>query len=129
MAMIEGMVTRTLRSLKSTRVDLFLFLLAFVSGVGLYLGMHLLLHVPQLLMTLTIVLVMCAYAACSAFVPALRVRLDQAGDNAYYLGLLFTLTSMAVALYEFGVATSLDAGSESSRLGVSASPVSPAERG
>lgn len=31
--------------------------------------------------------------------PRLRLRLDQAGDNAYYLGLLFTLTSMAFALY------------------------------
>jgi methyl-accepting chemotaxis protein len=37
-----------------------------------------------------------------------RVRLDQAGDNAYYLGLLFTLTSMAFALYEFGLATELE---------------------
>jgi chromosome segregation ATPase len=36
----------------------------------------------------------------------IRVRLDQAGDNAYYLGLLFTLISMAFALYDFSRASS-----------------------
>jgi chromosome segregation ATPase len=44
---------------------------------------------------------MTAYALTVFLVPRLRVRLDQAGDNAYYLGLLFTLSSMAVALYDF----------------------------
>lgn len=33
--------------------------------------------------------------------PGLRLRDDQSGDNLYYLGFLFTLTSMAVSLHEF----------------------------
>jgi hypothetical protein len=45
---------------------------------------------------------MFCYALVIVGVPRLRVRLDQAGDNAYYLGLLFTLASMAYALYQFG---------------------------
>jgi hypothetical protein len=48
---------------------------------------------------------MCGYAALVVLVPRLRVRMDQAGDNSYYLGLLFTLSSMAFALYDFGVIT------------------------
>lgn len=34
--------------------------------------------------------------------PRFRVREDRAGDSAYYLGFLFTLTSLAYSLWEFG---------------------------
>jgi methyl-accepting chemotaxis protein len=37
-----------------------------------------------------------------AAVPVLRIREDQLGDNCYYLGFLFTLASLAYALYHFG---------------------------
>ena len=30
-----------------------------------------------------------------------RLRLDQLGDNCYYLGFLFTLTALSIALYDF----------------------------
>src|ERR1700675_1875280 len=30
-----------------------------------------------------------------------RLRDDQSGDNLYYMGFLFTLTSLAVSLYQF----------------------------
>jgi hypothetical protein len=42
-----------------------------------------------------------AYAATTFLIPALRLRPDQAADNSYYLGLLFTLTSLGVALFRF----------------------------
>jgi len=33
----------------------------------------------------------------------LRLRDDQSGDNLYYMGFLFTLTSLGVSLYQFSV--------------------------
>jgi len=58
---------------------------------------------------------MTTYAFCIVFVPAMKLRLDVAGDNMYYLGFLYTLSSLAVAitiseaeqiLANFGVAIS-----------------------
>ena len=58
---------------------------------------------------------MATYAFCIVFVPATKLRLDVAGDNMYYLGFLYTLSSLAVAisiseaeqiLANFGVAIS-----------------------
>ena len=41
---------------------------------------------------------MITYAVFVTIVPATRLRLDTAADNMYYLGFLYTLTSLAVAL-------------------------------
>lgn len=41
---------------------------------------------------------MVTYAVFVTVVPATRLRLDTAADNMYYLGFLYTLTSLAVAL-------------------------------
>lgn len=52
--------------------------------------------------------------AYSLFVysPRLRssVSLDRAGDNAYYMGLLFTLSSLAFSLYKLSLGDYLEAG-------------------
>ena len=37
-----------------------------------------------------------------------RLRDDQAGDNLYYMGFLFTLTSLAVSLYQFSASDSAE---------------------
>ncbi|HEY8128039.1 MAG TPA: hypothetical protein VIF39_04890 [Hyphomicrobium sp.] len=37
-----------------------------------------------------------------------RLRDDQSGDNLYYMGFLFTLTSLAVSLYQFSSAGSAE---------------------
>ena len=37
-----------------------------------------------------------------------RLRDDQSGDNLYYMGFLFTLTSLAVSLYQFSAAGSAE---------------------
>ena len=87
--------------IKASRLDLIVFAAAFIAGVVIYLTLHVLLKVQQLWVTAAIVSIMLLYAIVVARIPKLRVRLDQAGDNAYYLGLLFTLMSMAFALYEF----------------------------
>src|SRR5205823_5195428 len=47
------------------------------------------------------VAIMLLYALCVKFLPFFRLREDQAGDNLYYMGFLFTLTSLGVSLYQF----------------------------
>jgi hypothetical protein len=44
---------------------------------------------------------MLAYALLITLGRALRLRDDQSGDNLYYMGFLFTLTSLGVSLYQF----------------------------
>jgi methyl-accepting chemotaxis protein len=85
---------------RESRLDIYLFFLAFLGGLLMYAALKLF-GFGQLSQTAAIVSTMFLYAGAVAKVPRLRVRLDQAGDNAYYLGLLFTLISMAVTLYEF----------------------------
>lgn len=85
----------------TTRLDIIVFLGSVLVGVAAYFVLRFL-HVPQWVVTSSLVGLMLLYAGAVASIPRLRVRFDQAGDNAYYLGLLFTLVSMAFALYDFG---------------------------
>lgn len=41
------------------------------------------------------------YGLAVWFLPGLKIREDQLGDNCYYLGFLYTLTSLGWALYKF----------------------------
>jgi hypothetical protein len=50
---------------------------------------------------------MIGYAVLLAARP-FRLRDDQSGDNLYYMGFLFTLTSLAVSLYQFSAAGSAE---------------------
>ena len=50
-----------------------------------------------IIVSLSLIL-MITYAVFITVVPATRLRLDAAADNMYYLGFLYTLTSLAVAL-------------------------------
>lgn len=56
---------------------------------------------PPEIVTSVPVLIMVGYAALMVGARLLRLRDDQAGDNLYYMGFLFTLTSLAVSLYQF----------------------------
>lgn len=47
------------------------------------------------------VLIMIGYALVLGMARLFRLRDDQSGDNLYYMGFLFTLTSLAVSLYQF----------------------------
>jgi hypothetical protein len=53
------------------------------------------------------VLIMIGYAVMLG-ARLFRLRDDQAGDNLYYMGFLFTLTSLAVSLYQFSAAGSAE---------------------
>jgi methyl-accepting chemotaxis protein len=60
--------------------------------------------IDQVYITATACAIIVTYWIIVATVPALRIREDQLGDNCYYLGFLFTLASLAYALYQFGLA-------------------------
>jgi hypothetical protein len=47
------------------------------------------------------VAIMIAYAVLLGFARLFRLRDDQSGDNLYYMGFLFTLTSLGVSLYQY----------------------------
>src|SRR5271167_1459392 len=53
------------------------------------------------------VLIMIGYALLLS-ARLFRLRDDQSGDNLYYMGFLFTLTSLAVSLYQFSAAGSAE---------------------
>jgi hypothetical protein len=108
---------RRFEAIRQSRLDVLVFVGAFLTGLGLYFVLHWKMQTSQVVVTGTIVLIMMSYAVIVACAPRLRVRLDQAGDNAYYLGLLFTLVSMAFALYEFGTAVSGTSGAAANRTG------------
>ncbi|QRM35449.1 hypothetical protein [Microvirga sp. VF16] len=55
----------------------------------------------QVLVTFVPVAFMLGYAALMALARYVRLRDDQAGDNLYYMGFLFTLTSLGASLYHF----------------------------
>lgn len=84
----------------SSGPDALLFFLAFAIGIG---GIVWLKRVglDQLVVTAVPCAVLLLYAATVKFVPLFRLREDQAGDNCYYLGFLFTLVSLSLALIDF----------------------------
>jgi hypothetical protein len=59
--------------------------------------------VDQFYVTFVPVAIMLTYAVVIYFARNLRLRDDQSGDNLYYMGFLFTLTSLGVSLYQFSV--------------------------
>lgn len=54
------------------------------------------------------VLIMIGYAVILGVARFFRLRDDQSGDNLYYMGFLFTLTSLAVSLFQFSSGGSAD---------------------
>jgi len=77
------------------------FLIAALCGGASLVTMKLL-GLEQVYVTGAACAIIVGYWAIVAAVPVLRIREDQLGDNCYYLGFLFTLASLAYALYQFG---------------------------
>jgi len=84
----------------SHSIGALLFCLFIIVGSGyiLYAKMHL---ADAFAVTSVPVVTMLVYAAFVKLIPFFRLREDQAGDNLYYMGFLFTLTSLGVSLYQF----------------------------
>lgn len=62
---------------------------------------------PFVSMTVPILL-MIGYLCLSLFSGRIRLHGEQTGDNLYYMGFLFTLSSLGVSLYQFTAAASMD---------------------
>ena len=76
----------------------------FGSGYIIFTKLH---DFGALAATAVPVLIMIGYAVLLG-ARLFRLRDDQSGDNLYYMGFLFTLTSLAVSLYQFSAAGSAE---------------------
>lgn len=93
-----------LGALGYSRPDTLAYLATFLLGLG-YFVLAKQSGLTQWLQTAGLVALMIGYSAVVTLLPRIRFRLDQAGDNVYYLGFLFTLISMAYALAQFSTET------------------------
>src|ERR1700730_3353761 len=82
----------------------FFGVVVFGSGYIIFSKLH---DFGALAATAVPVLVMIGYAVLLG-ARLFRLRDDQSGDNLYYMGFLFTLTSLAVSLYQFSAAGSAE---------------------
>jgi hypothetical protein len=73
----------------------------FVAAGSSYIVLAKLNGMSALYVTFVPVAIMVGYALLIWLARSLRLRDDQAGDNLYYMGFLFTLTSLGVSLYQF----------------------------
>src|SRR5438552_7048101 len=78
--------------------------LAFVAIGCVYIVIAKLVGIGPFYVTFVPVGTMLAYALLIYSARGLRLRDDQSGDNLYYMGFLFTLTSLGVSLYQFTAA-------------------------
>jgi hypothetical protein len=86
------------------RFDHLIFLFAVVLGATTILFLKSgLVTIPHadMLGIVTPVILMGLYACAVTLMPRTRLRFDQAGDNLYYLGFVYTLCSLAITLYRF----------------------------
>jgi hypothetical protein len=83
-----------------------LFFAVVITGSG-YIIISKLNDFGALAVTSVPVVIMVGYAVLLG-ARLFRLRDDQAGDNLYYMGFLFTLTSLAVSLYQFSAAGSAE---------------------
>jgi hypothetical protein len=89
-----------LSAARSTGASALIFAFFLLVGTG-YIIAAKSLGVPALWTTAGPLLVISIYAVLLSFARYLHLRDDQAGDNLYYLGFLYTLTSLGVSLWQF----------------------------
>lgn len=94
----ERLVAAVLR-----HADKWLFFAIFLIGSALIIVFDAI-QISKVLAVVICTLLLLVYALSTSLVPAVRLRPDQAADNSYYLGLLYTLTSLGVALFRFSTA-------------------------
>ncbi|MDW9928068.1 hypothetical protein [Sinorhizobium meliloti] len=90
------MISRTNRE----HLPLILFGGITLAGV-FFIALTKLAGVSALLSMVIPILLMIAYWFLSWYLKRLRLHDEQTGDNLYYMGFLFTLTSLGVSLYQF----------------------------
>jgi hypothetical protein len=105
MTYVETDRSRTRLQSAATAAGLFAFFM--FSGALYIIGSKIAGWRPVLLIAGPITLII-LYAGLLALARFLRLRDDQAGDNLYYLGFLYTLTSLGVSLWQFSSSDSGD---------------------
>jgi hypothetical protein len=81
-----------------------LVFIGFVAAGCIYIVLAKLGGIGQVYVTFVPIVAMLVYALLITVARGLRLRDDQSGDNLYYMGFLFTLTSLGVSLYQFSAA-------------------------
>jgi hypothetical protein len=94
----SGPLGETGRSSSGANVVVFM---TFVAAGCAYIILAKLDGIEQFYVTFVPVGIMIVYALLLGMARGLRLRDDQSGDNLYYMGFLFTLTSLGVSLYQF----------------------------
>jgi ABC-type transporter Mla subunit MlaD len=100
----QSSIQEGIRIETANRVDHSMFMFAVLLGAGAIISLKSgIVYIPHvdMLGILAPVIVMGLYAGAVTLVPRTRLRLDQAGDNLYYLGFTYTLCSLAITLYRF----------------------------
>lgn len=100
----QSSVQEGIRVETTNRADHSIFMFAVLLGGGAIISLKSgVVYIPHvdILGILAPVIVMGMYASAVTLVPRTRLRLDQAGDNLYYLGFTYTLCSLAITLYRF----------------------------
>ncbi len=85
----------------------FLFVLVTLGGMA-FIWTAKLWQLETWFVTSVPILLMGTYFLVSLIASGLRLHNEQAGDNLYYMGFLFTLCSLGVSLYRFGAEASID---------------------
>lgn len=83
------------------RYDKWLFSVAALFGVAGILVLKAL-HAPPLILAALPAVILLAYTMYIINSARFSASMDRAGDNVYYLGLIFTLVSLAYALWQLG---------------------------
>ncbi|WP_181700194.1 hypothetical protein [Chthonobacter albigriseus] len=89
-------------------LDALVFMAFVVLGAGYILGAKTA-DLPPAWVTFVPVAIMVGYALTTRLARGLLLRDDQTGDNLYYMGFLFTLTSLGVSLWQFSVSGAAEA--------------------
>ena len=85
----------------------FLFVLVTLGGMA-FIWTAKLWQLETWFVTSVPILLMGTYFLVSLIASGLRLHNEQAGDDRYYMGFLFTLCSLGVSLYRFGAEASID---------------------
>jgi len=85
-------------------LDQSLFLIVFLIGSGGIVVLKMMGY-PQWIATISPLAMMVGYAVYVGLSRRFRLKADRGGDNLYYLGFLYTLTSLGYSLYLFSVSS------------------------
>jgi hypothetical protein len=88
--------------------DVVIFLSLFVIGFMVQIGGRLLFSVPAIIVSLILILLLIGYAWVVKAMAYAKLSHEKASDNFYYLGFLFTVVTLSIALYKFGTTEASD---------------------